>query len=125
MEATKQCPFCAETIKAQAVICWHCHTHLSGVSKDKKGKFVRIKLKTRDKIYYGEVYVPSSLSRVSDVINDERQFISLSHTKEETKTSEIPIGFIAINKNVIEWIRLLDKEQEQENKDPASRPLYE
>lgn len=125
MELTKQCPFCAEVIKAQAVICRFCHSNLTSTSKEKKGKFVRVKLKTREKVYYGDIFIPSHLSRVSDVINDERHFISLSDTKEETKAAEIHIGFLAINKNVIEWIRLLEKEQETEKSDLLSRPIFD
>jgi hypothetical protein len=125
MEVTKQCPFCAEVIKAQAVICRFCHSNLTGTPKEKKGKFVRVKLKTREKVYYGDIFIPSHLSRVSDVINDERHFISLSDTKEETKAAEIHIGFLAINKNVIEWIRLLEKEQETEKSDLLSRPIFD
>jgi len=87
--------------------------------------FVRVKLKTRDKIYYGDVFIPDYFSRLSDIINDERQFISLSHTKEETEVSEIDIGFLAINKNAVEWVRLVEKEPEPEKKDQVSRSLYD
>ena len=123
METTKECPYCAESIKVQAVICKHCRANLASLSKEKKGRFVKVKLKTRDKIYYGDVFIPDHLSRLSDVINDERQFISLSDTKEETKASEIHIGFLAINKNAVEWVRLL--EAEPEKTDQASRSLYD
>jgi hypothetical protein len=44
------------------------------------------------------------------VINDARQFIALTNTREETETSEIQIGFLAINKNSVEWVRLVEKE---------------
>ena len=125
METMKQCPYCAESIKSQAVICRYCHTNLVSSSKEKKGVFVKVKLKTRDKIYYGDVFIPDYFSRLSDVINDERQFILLSNTKEETKVSEIDVGFLAINKSAVEWVRLLEKESEPEKTDQVSRSIYD
>jgi len=125
METTKQCPFCAESIKPEAIICKHCHSNLTSSSKKREGKFVKVKLKTRDRVYYGEIFIPDYPARLSDVINDERQFISLINTKEETKVSEIPIGFLAINKNSVEWVRLLEEESEAEKTDQVSRSIYD
>jgi hypothetical protein len=125
MEEMKQCPFCAESIKSQAIVCRYCHSSLAALSKERKGKFVRVKLKTRDKIYYGDIFVPSHLSRVSDVINDERHFVSLANTKEETKASEIHIGFLAISKSMVEWIRMLEKETEPEKSEQAPRSIFD
>jgi len=125
METMKLCPYCAESIKSQAVICRHCHTNLASSSKEKKGMFVKVKLKTRDKIYYGDVFIPDYFSRLSDVINDERQFISLSNTKEETEISEIDIGFLAINKNAVEWVRLVEKEPKPERTEQVSRSTHD
>lgn len=124
-EAMKQCPFCTEQIKAQAIICKHCHTNLTGMSKEKKGRFVRVQLKTREKIYYGDIFIPAHLNRVSDVINDARHFLSLSNTKEETKASEIHIGYLAINKNVVEWVRMLGEESETEKPEQFSRSMFD
>lgn len=125
METTKQCPYCAESIKSQATICRYCHTNLAVLPKEKKGRFVKVQLKARDKIYYGEIFIPDYLDRLSNVINDERQFISLTDTKEETKTSEIHIGFLAVNKNAIEWIRLLEKESEPGKGEQIAQSIYD
>lgn len=126
METTQECPFCAEQIKSEAIICKHCHSNLTGIAKNaKKGKLVRVKLKARERIYYGDVYIPAHLHRVSDVINDERTFVSLSNTKEETKASEINIGYLAINKNVVEWVRLLGEEAKPEESKEFSQSIYD
>lgn len=125
METMKPCPFCVESIKSQAIICRYCRSNLSSFSKERKGEFMRVKLKVRDKIYYGDIFVPDYFDRVSDVINDERQFVSLSNTKEETQTSEIHIGFLAVNKNVVNWVRLLEKESEPEKPDQFSQSIYD
>ena len=78
METMKQCPYCAESIKLQAIICRYCHTNLSGLPKEGEGRFVKVRLKTRDKTYYGDIFIPEHLYRLSSVINDERQFIKIS-----------------------------------------------
>jgi len=98
---------------------------LASSSEGEKGRFVRVKLKTREKVYYGDIFIPTQFDRVSDVINDQRYFISLSNTKEETQTSEIHIGFLAINKSVVEWVRMLEKEPEPEKPEQVFRSVYE
>jgi len=110
MEDMKQCPNCAESIKAQAIICRYCQSNLAFIAKEQKGRFIKVCLKARDKTYYGDIFVPAYISRLSNVINDARQFIALTNTREETETSEIQIGFLAINKNSVEWVRLVEKE---------------
>jgi len=62
---------------------------------------------------------------VSDVINDEITFVSLSNTKEETKASEINIGYLAINKNVVEWVHLLGEEAKPEESKEISQSIYD
>jgi hypothetical protein len=113
----KDCPYCAETIRGEARICKHCHSNLAGPPE---GKFVRVRLKVQDKIYTGSLFVPLHLNRVSDTINDERQFVILIHAKEEGKLTDISIGFIALNKNSIEWVRLGEEGTEEDDGQPHS-----
>ena len=107
MENKKQCPHCAETVNVKAHVCKYCNNILGGDLVEKDGNLVRVRLKTRNKVYTGDIFMPHHVSRVSDVINDTRHFILLSNTSEETNTSEINIGFLAINKNIVEWVRLV------------------
>ena len=125
METMKQCPYCKEEINPQAIICKYCHTNLSSLTKDMKGRFVKVRLKSREKVYNGDIFIPDYLNRLSNVINDSRHFISLTNTKEETETTEISIGFIAVNKNSIEWVRLLEEETKPEGGEQPSQSVYD
>jgi hypothetical protein len=123
MEDMKQCPNCAESIKAQAIICRYCQSNLAFIAKEQKGRFIKVCLKARDKTYFGDIFIPSHISRLSNVINDARQFIALTNTREETETTEIQIGFLAINKNAVEWVRLMEKESVSQQDGQFSRSL--
>ncbi len=107
MEDMKQCPFCGEDIKAVAVVCRYCRSEIQAENKDRKGgKLVRVRLKAGGKKYTGDIFIPERLSRVSDVINDSRTFIVLSNAIEEADARDVQIGFLAINKNLTEWLEI-------------------
>lgn len=112
MDNTKQCPYCAEEVKAEALICRYCFADFQGMAKEKKGDFVRLRLKAGEKSYAGDVFVPDYLSRVSDVLNDKKPFLVLVNAIEETRAIDVNVGFIAINKNQIESIRLAEDKQQ-------------
>lgn len=108
MDNVKQCPYCAEVINAKANLCKHCQSYLgAGDSGDKAGKVMKVRVKTPDKIYTGEIFIPVPLGRVSDVMNDSRPFVILMNAKEESKAAETPVGILALNKRIIEWVRFL------------------
>lgn len=71
---------------------------------------VRVWVRTVNASYRGTITIPAGVKRLSDVINDERQFISL--TEVESKDFASPKPYLAINKNLIEMIEILENPKE-------------
>lgn len=76
-----------------------------------KYRKVRAWVKTIDSAYTGTIYLPADQTRFSDVINDERQFISM--TDVESKDFAAPKSYLAINKDLIELVELLEPDSER------------
>ena len=83
--------------------------------KEKKPQFKKVRawIKTVDSAYTGTIYLPKDHTRISDVMNDERQFISL--TNVESKDFASPKAYVAINKDLIELVEILDPDLERES----------
>ncbi len=118
----KECPLCGERIKKAALVCRYCHHDLRGASKDNKGKMVKIRFKAGEKVYCGDIFLPEN-TRVSDMVNDGRRFLVLVNAVEERATRDVPIGFLALNKAMIEWIELKTAADESVIDHPA-RMIY-
>ncbi|MBU1207865.1 MAG: hypothetical protein KKH04_13200 [Proteobacteria bacterium] len=73
-----------------------------------KEKFrkVRVWVKTVDSSYTGFVYLLADRQRFSDVLNDERKFLSI--TDVESKDFASPKSFLTINKDLIELVEILE-----------------
>jgi len=82
--------------------------------KGKKPQFKKVRawIKTVSSAYTGTIYLPMDHARISDVMNDERQFISL--TNVESKEFSSPKAYLAINKDLIELVEILDPDAERE-----------
>jgi hypothetical protein len=120
-KATKACPRCLEQVYADAEICRYCHSRIKDA---RDGQQVRVRIKAGDKIYRGDLFVAKT-ERISDTINDTRRFIVLSNTKEEGKLSDISIGFLAINKDSIESVRMCESADGKGPGEPSEhRQIY-
>jgi hypothetical protein len=67
---------------------------------------VRAWVKTADSAYTGTLYLPEDQARISDLLNDERQFISM--TNVESKDFASPKAYLAVNKDRIELVEILE-----------------
>lgn len=83
--------------------------------KEKKVQFKKVKawIKTVGSTYTGTLYLPKDHTRISDLMNDERQFLSL--TNVESKDFASPKPYLAINKDLIELVEILDPDLERES----------
>ncbi len=103
-EEYKECPVCAEDIKVNAFSCRYCGASVAKWKKIEGGNFIRVRLKAEDKTYHGDIYLTDLKCRVSDIMNDDRKFISLVDTTQEVGDNNLEIGFFIVNKSVISWI---------------------
>ena len=71
---------------------------------------VRAWIKTVNSTYTGTIYLPKEQTRISDLMNDERQFISM--TDVESKDFASPKPYLAINKDLIELVEILNPDME-------------
>ncbi|MDI6753010.1 MAG: hypothetical protein QME78_01305 [Thermodesulfobacteriota bacterium] len=70
---------------------------------------VKVWVKTGVSTYTGTIYLPANRTRFSDVINDARKFLSM--TDVESKDFAQPKSFLAINKNLIELLEILEPDK--------------
>ena len=122
-EEYKKCPVCAEDIKVKAFSCRYCGATIAKGKKIEGGNFIRVRLKAEDKIYHGDIYLTDLKCRVSDIMNDDRKFISIVNTTQEIGDNNLKIGFFLVNKSMISWI-YESKEDSAKEKYPRSHAIY-
>ncbi len=122
-EDYKKCPVCAEDIKVKAFSCRYCGATVAKGKKIEGGNFIRVRLKAEDKIYHGDIYLTDLKCRVSDIMNDDRKFISLVNTIEELGDNSFERGFFLVNKSIISWI-YEGKEDSEKEESPFSRSAF-
>ncbi len=103
-EEYKKCPVCAEDIKVKAFSCRYCGATVAKGKKIEGGNYIRVRLKAEDKTYRGDIYLTDLKCRVSDIMNDDRKFISIVNTTQEIGDKDLKIGFFLLNKSIISWI---------------------
>jgi hypothetical protein len=82
-----------------------------------RARWATVKIETDTAIYVGRLYVPETKKRVSDVLSDERQFLSLTEVSVNHTPEVEP--FVAVNKNCVRTLRVLH----EGDVEPVVRPL--
>jgi hypothetical protein len=77
--------------------------HLMGYAA--RAKWCTVRIETDEAVYVGRVYVPETKKRLSDVLCDDRPFLSLTEVAVNEADSHEP--FIALNKAFIRSVRIL------------------
>ncbi len=82
--------------------------------KNAQGPYRKIRawIKTADSAYTGTLYLPKDQTRFSDLLNDERQFISM--TNVESKDFASPKAYLAVNKDRIELVEILESDWQEQ-----------
>ncbi len=72
-----------------------------------EGKKVRIKVRTVNAVYIGDILLPAMRNRVSDFLNDDK-FVFLNLTDVRIENTKAEVEFVCLNKDLIESITLAD-----------------
>jgi len=70
-------------------------------------RWATVRVETDNGVYVGRLYVADASTRVSDVLSDDRQFLSL----KDVSMNDGPYteSFMAVNKHFIRTLRILDE----------------
>jgi hypothetical protein len=72
-----------------------------------RAKWATVRIETDEGVYVGRIYVPETKKRLSDVLSDDRPFLSL--TEVSVNDSERVEQFIALNKRYVRTVRVLNE----------------
>jgi len=78
------------------------------VSADRgPSRWATVRVETDGGVYVGRVFVPETRARVSDVLADDRQFLSL--TEVRVNDGAQVEAYMAVNKSFVRTLRILDE----------------
>jgi hypothetical protein len=72
-----------------------------------RSRWATVRVETDGAVYVGRIYVPDTKQRVSDVLADDRQFLSLAEVR--VNDGERVEDYMAINKSFVRTLRILDE----------------
>jgi hypothetical protein len=75
--------------------------------RPESARWATIRVETDGGVYEGRICVPDAARRVSDVLADDRQFLSLTDVR--LNDSDEAEAFMAVNKSFIRTLRILDE----------------
>ncbi len=104
-EDYKQCHVCAEDIKSKAFKCRYCGATVAKEKIIENGNFTRVILEANGATYKGDIYLTDLKFRVSDVMNDDRKFLSIVNATRDVGNNTLKIGFFILNKSMINLVR--------------------
>ncbi len=104
-EEYKKCHVCAEDIRAKAFKCRYCGATVAREKIIESGNFTRVILEAEGATYKGDIYLTDLKFRVSDIMNDDRKFISIVNATREVGDKTLKIGFFILNKSIINLVR--------------------
>ena len=80
---------------------------LTPVNYTSRARWAMVKVETDTSTYVGRLHIPETKKRVSDVISDDRQFLSLTDVRVNNEGDLEP--FMAINKSIVRTLRILQE----------------
>ena len=70
-----------------------------------RARWATVRIETDGTVYVGLMYIPETKKRLSDVLCDDRQFVSVTEVSINDADTLEP--FVAINKHYIKTVRIL------------------
>jgi len=78
------------------------------IGSSSRAKWSLVSIETEDATYVGRIFVPETKKRLSDVLCDDRPFVNLTEVSINGQSPAEP--FMAINKNCIRTVRVLEED---------------
>jgi hypothetical protein len=76
-------------------------------SYNARARWARVRIETEDGVYVGQVFVPETKKRLSDVLCDDRPFLNM--TEVSINDSQVVEPFVALNKLYVKAVRVLQE----------------